>query len=153
MRLTKCRGVDTIIRNIRKHQKVTKAAVMVALLRAGLKLQRASQKIVPVQFENLKASAFTRLTSRGDSVIVGYTAAYAVYVHENLDAAHGEAFNKKHAKEIANAHTPAQKKIWFRRGKNQQAKFLERPWKEMRLQLFNDLRHDIAQAYKGGGKS
>jgi len=32
-----------------------------ALLLAGLKLQRDSQKLVPVEFGNLRASAFTRL--------------------------------------------------------------------------------------------
>lgn len=36
-----------------------------ALLRAGLRLQRASQKLVPVDTGNLKGSAFTRLDVGG----------------------------------------------------------------------------------------
>lgn len=36
-----------------------------ALLRAGLRLQRASQEIVPVEWGNLRGSAFTRLESEG----------------------------------------------------------------------------------------
>src|SRR5208283_1222248 len=38
---------------------------------------------------------------QGESVIVGYTANYAVYVHENLEAAHGQAYNIKYAAKIA----------------------------------------------------
>lgn len=60
------------------------------LMKAGLFLQRESQKIVPVDTGNLKNSAYTRKTGSGFSttVNVGYTAEYAIYVHENLDAKH-----------------------------------------------------------------
>lgn len=36
-----------------------------ALLVAGLRLQRASQQLVPVEYGNLRASAFTRLEEKG----------------------------------------------------------------------------------------
>jgi len=51
---------------------------------AGLALQRESQKMVPVNFGVLKASAFTRANGEGfkTEVDVGYTALYAIYVHE-----------------------------------------------------------------------
>lgn len=54
------------------------------LLRAGLYLQRESQRLVPVEYGVLRNSAFTRRedTGRKFIVLVGYTAAYAIYVHE-----------------------------------------------------------------------
>jgi hypothetical protein len=58
----------------------------------------------------------SRRKNNGD-VIVGYAASYALFVHENLDAAHGEEFNKKHGRG---------------RGPNQQAKFLETPFRTMK---------------------
>ena len=62
------------------------------------------------------------------AVRVGYTANYALFVHENLEAAHGAAFNAKHAAEIAAGTEHS-------RGDNQQAKFLETPFRQLRPQL------------------
>lgn len=65
------------------------------------------------------------------NVVVGYTASYAVYVHENLEAAHGEAFNAKHAAEIAaGAGRKKGERRVMSRGAGQQAKFLEQPARE-----------------------
>lgn len=120
----------------------------IGLKRAGIKLQRASMQEVPIHKGNLRASAFTR-AEEGTTllsmpkVLVGYTAAYAVYVHENLEAAHGKAFNEKHAKEIANAKTPAQRKMWFNRGEKQKAKFLEDPARRMNEELLKTVMESI----------
>ena len=70
------------------------------------------------------------------SVVVGYNAGYAVYVHEDMNKAHGAAYNAKYAAEIASGLTPSGKvkKGWkgrTNRGADQQAKFLEKPVREM----------------------
>jgi hypothetical protein len=85
-------------------------------------------------------------TVHGRSVIVGYTASYAVYVHENIEAAHGQEYNTKHAQ----YHNRGKKKgqLVTQKGPNQQAKFLEKPALELRndgtlSSIFND-------AIKGG---
>jgi hypothetical protein len=54
------------------------------LKRAGLFVQRESQKICPVDTGALRNSAFTRHTGQGaDTVVeVGYTQNYAIFVHE-----------------------------------------------------------------------
>ena len=53
---------------------------------AGLKVQRLSQKRVPVEYGKLKASAYTRRAMENAlAVEVGYSASYAVYVHENIE--------------------------------------------------------------------
>ncbi len=134
-RVTGISGIDVIIRNLKRVDAQIARGVARGLKRGGLLLQRKSQEIVPVDKGPLKASAFTRNVGGSGfktDIIVGYTAGYAVYVHEDLEKAHGEAFNIKHAEEIANAHTKAQKKMWFNRGLNQQAKFLEQPARQLK---------------------
>ena len=115
------------------------------LKKCGLLLQRESMKIVPVDKGNLKASVFTR--SENDNtpfvvVYVGYTAAYAIYVHENLDALHGAAFNIIYANQLAAYRERGRKGLLIMRlagdgpfshsrGLSQQAKFLERPFRRL----------------------
>lgn len=111
------------------------------LKKCGLLLQRESMKIVPVDKGTLKASVFTR--SEKDNtpfvvVYVGYTAAYAIYVHENLDALHGAAFNIMYADQLAAAKVRRRKGLSVdgpfshSRGPDQQAKFLEAPFRRLR---------------------
>ena len=61
---------------------------MKGLLTGGLIVQRDAQKHVPVEYGVLRQSAFTR-KARNDKAIkaveVGFTAAYAAFVHENLE--------------------------------------------------------------------
>lgn len=59
------------------------------------------------------------------SVAVGFSAAYALFVHENLEAAHGAVYNEKYAEDIAAGRKHS-------RGEAQQAKFLEQPLRENR---------------------
>ncbi len=88
-------GVETVLRNAVKANSLIGAALARGLKRGGLFLQRESQRIVPVDTSNLKNSAFTRNIGgesfRGGNkpdIIVGFTADYAAYVHENQNAAH-----------------------------------------------------------------
>lgn len=62
----------------------------VGLKRAGLFIQRESQKIVPVEFGLLRNSARTTSEGKGfnTEVVVSYETSYAIFVHENLDAKH-----------------------------------------------------------------
>jgi hypothetical protein len=118
------------------------------LIKAGFYIQRESMKIVPILTGNLRASAFTRFTGVGlqTRVQVGYTAAYAIFVHEIVEYAHGSEFNAKHRDKIARLNyttkeevqgplKPGQKKrktktvkvehpYYFNRGVRQQSKFL-----------------------------
>lgn len=73
-----------------RHQKATAKGLRVGLLKAGLFLQRESQKLVPIDTGALKASANTRIEGEGldSSVVVSYGTEYAIYVHENLEAHH-----------------------------------------------------------------
>ena len=126
-KLTKMTGMKTVLGNLHKAEAKLIRGIGQGLKVGGLHLQSASQAIVPVDLGPLKASAFTRSigTAKSPEVIVGYTANYAVFVHEDLTKSHGQAFNVKHRDEIAAGNTP-------NRNDNQQAKFLEKPSREER---------------------
>lgn len=138
--------IHTSMRSLRNKIKKAKLAKLQAftrgLLKAGLALQRDSQKIVPVETGKLKRSAYTKIVSddgKHPEVIVGYSTDYALYVHEDLSKAHGGAYNLKHAADIAAGRD-------FARGENQQAKFLERPLRENRKRYIEILRKEINKA-------
>lgn len=156
------KGVAEVTARLKKAGVVTTNAVGYGLVRGGQLLQALSQEICPVQTGNLRASAFTRKI-KPTEVIVGYTADYAVFVHENLDGAHGKAFNILHADEIAGAgkmmtnkkgrvvFVPTSKAGtakggMFPRGENQSAKFLEKPMRQNRGEII-DVVVDEAKRY------
>ena len=99
-------GLNELVQKLQKAEGQILNNVNRGIKKAGLFLQRESMLLVPIQTGNLRASAFTRASGKGKdfSVVVGYTASYAVFVHENLDAAHGKAFNIKHADKIAESN-------------------------------------------------
>ena len=131
-KLAKMTGMKAVLKNFERATLQYQAKIRRGLKLGGIYLQRKSQQIVPVQLGPLKASAFTRDigTVRRPDVIVGYTANYAVFVHEDMSKAHGQAFNIKHRDEIASGAAP-------NRGENQQAKFLEKPAREERTAILN----------------
>lgn len=100
------KGVQSLLRKIDRLQKGYSRGVERGVYKAGLFLQRESQKIVPVLTGNLRLSAFTRKEGKGTGtqVRVGYTANYAVFVHENLTARH------KPGKQAKFLETPAREK-------------------------------------------
>lgn len=83
-------GVNKVFNNMKIRNAKTVLQFEAGLLKAGLFVQAISQAVVPVKFGILKNSAFTRPKGSGASysVLVGYTASYAIYVHENLEARH-----------------------------------------------------------------
>jgi len=155
MKLTRIEGVEQVLRNLTRSSAKIGDRIAPGLVKAGVFLQRESQAIVPVQMGVLRNSAFTRRFGAGlrTEVIVGYTVKYAALVHENPNAAHGQAFNVKHAAKIARAGrmttTKSGRQRWrptsaagtakggmFPRGENQQFKFLENPAKNKRSEMF-----------------
>jgi hypothetical protein len=144
----KIEGMDKVIANLKGVKSRIAPGVNLGLKRAGSLLLRESQKIVPVQTGNLKASGFMRAFPLGifTDVVVGYTAFYAAYVHENPDAVHGKEFNIKHADKIAalrgkKGGTAAGG--FFRRGENQQYKFLETPARVNRTKMLRMIRDSV----------
>ena len=83
----KVEGVDKVMASLNKEIKGIEGRTMGGLLAAGLKdVQAPSQKRVPVEYGNLRGSAFTRKAQDGTlAAEVGYGAASALFIHENLE--------------------------------------------------------------------
>lgn len=83
-------GVKEIQAAFNLKRKTHAKGLRIGLLRAGLYLQRESQKLVPIATGALRASAGTRVEGVGfdTAVVVSYGTLYGLYVHENLDAKH-----------------------------------------------------------------
>lgn len=120
--IAKVRGAKTVMRQLRQKQRDHLKNTGRGLMRGGLLLQRLSQKVVPIKTGVLKNSAFTRyegsfgtesILTSDPTVRVGYTASYAIRVHEDLTMRH-------------------------KKGKI--AKFLELPYRENRDKIMNEIR-------------
>lgn len=110
-------GLPQVLANVRARHAEMANGIQRGLMTAGLQLQRASQLLVPVEYGPLKASAYTRSAGSGFSTVVtvGYTAHYAIFVHENVAMA---GRGKPRPSGIG--------QYWDPRGRGQ-AKFLEEP--------------------------
>jgi len=113
-------GVREILVNLDIKQALLLKKFEEGLVKAGLHLQRVSQGKVPVEFGNLKASAYTRKKNSGakTEVYVGYTAEYALWVHEKV----GMKLKGKPRR----PSPPHIGRYWDPQGRAQ-AKFLEEP--------------------------
>lgn len=79
-------GLSAVIGRLNREISKIDGAGLDGLWDAGLQIQAVSQSRTPVDEGNLKGSAFTRRERNG--VVTGNTAAYAIYVHEDLEARH-----------------------------------------------------------------
>lgn len=75
-------GLDEVLKNLNREVAGIEDRGMDGLMAAGLYVQGEAQKLAPVDTGNLRASAYTR--KAGEAVEIGFTAAYAIFVHENL---------------------------------------------------------------------
>lgn len=79
-------GLDEVLGNLNKELAGIKNRSIAGLLEGGLVVQRDAQRNVPVEYGNLRASAYTRKAQDDPQAVeVGFTAAYAVFVHEDLE--------------------------------------------------------------------
>ena len=80
------RGFDEVMRNLNEQINGIKDRSMAGLLEAGLKIEARSNQRVPREYGNLAASSYARKAQDGGlAVEIGYTAEYALYVHEDLE--------------------------------------------------------------------
>lgn len=144
--MAKISGIPAVKARLQAIANLKLRKLATGLKKGGLLVQRRSQEIVPIDYGPLKASAFTRVEGEGTKAVqvtVGYTASYAVYVHEDLDKAHGAVFNAKYATQLAHAAMLRKKRLGgttgtFRhyRGVKQTAKFLEIPFRASLRDIF-----------------
>lgn len=138
--VTAIRGVAEVLKNLRAKQRMMGEQCSRGLRRAGLFLQRESQLRVPVDFGVLKSSAYTRANGKGWStkVNVGYTASYAVYVHENVEMK-WKGLPRK-GKTVAGKKRKG--RYWDPQGRGQ-AKFLEEPSRTLAPRIRQIIKDEI----------
>lgn len=114
-------NLDAVLKAMRKENKRRGVAMERGLVKGGLRIQRESQKIVPIDTSALKNSARTRKEGKGHKtqVTVSYGTEYAVFVHEDLTARHAP-------------------------GKT--AKFLEIPVRRLQKEIAQDIRAEVRKA-------
>lgn len=121
-------GLYQVVLNLRRVSPNMAAGVALGLREAGLLLQRESQRLVPVEFGNLRASSFIRARGTGfqTEVFVGYTALYAFMVHEKVGMKLRGQLRKPSPPHIGRYWDPQ---------RQAQAKFLEAPARRLEPQL------------------
>ena len=77
-------GIEQVLKNLNWEIKLINNRSRAGLRDAALVVRRRSQQLTPVDIGNLKASAYTEAydTPLGPGAEIGYTADYAVFVHE-----------------------------------------------------------------------
>lgn len=81
------KGYEKVVANLNKEFARIENLTIEGLLEAGFKVLAVAQERAPVDTGNLKGSGFVRKEGKL-GVSVGFSAAYAIYVHENLEAHH-----------------------------------------------------------------
>jgi hypothetical protein len=76
------RGINETIVRLLQNGELTEGGVAKGLLAVGLLIQRRAQLKTPVEYGNLRGSAFARQVPGGLQVQVGFSAVYARAVHE-----------------------------------------------------------------------
>ena len=76
-------GLDDLNSQLRALAKESPRAVERAAFAGGLKIQGYAQENVPVEYGPLRASGYTQKIPLGAEV--GFSAEYAIYVHENME--------------------------------------------------------------------
>jgi hypothetical protein len=83
------RDIKVVLDNLNHAVENIKGQTVGGLLAGGLIVQREAQKHVPVEYGNLRGSAYTRRAMDNSlAVEIGFTANYAIFVHENLNIKH-----------------------------------------------------------------
>lgn len=83
-------GFDNVLRNLNQKIGMIKSKSRQGLKVAGLIVEGASKRMTPVDTGNLRAGTYTELLeiSGNVGVEIGYTANYAVFVHERTELHH-----------------------------------------------------------------
>lgn len=93
MKMVTITGLPLVLKKLHAVTTAQEAVIGTNLKKAGLYLQRQSQKVTPVLSGDLKGSANTRnIGGKGfqTDIVVSYgsTVNYAIYVHEMIDNKH-----------------------------------------------------------------
>lgn len=78
--------VETVFRKLNARINNLKEVTLDGLLAGGFIILRQAQQWVPVEHGKLRASGYCRRSPVDPAIVeIGFSAAYAIYVHENLE--------------------------------------------------------------------
>lgn len=85
------KGLNTVMNNLNKEITAIKGRTAEGLIESAVLVRRSMEEtppLVPVDTGNLRQSWFTTLIKKAHKIglIMGFSANYAVFVHENVDA-------------------------------------------------------------------
>ena len=85
------KGLEQVVANLNKEIKAIEGRSLAGLIRAAVVVRRSTEEtppLTPIDTGNLRASWFTNTGYKGSNpfVTLGYSSAYAVYVHEMVGA-------------------------------------------------------------------
>jgi hypothetical protein len=84
--MKKVTGVNNAIKRLNAELDSNVKRAMAGLLAGGMIIEVDAKKRVPREYGNLFASSYTRKAQDGTlAVEVGFTSAYALWVHENIE--------------------------------------------------------------------
>lgn len=143
MIISHLKGVADMISRMRSKDAEIQSRINAGMAAAGAKILQLSAPLVPVETGALKRSAFIRVTGSGTATVVnvGYSTSYALYVHEDLEAAHGQTYNIKYADDIKAGRKR-------KKGPLQQARYLIQPIEEHRAEIVDLIKKYTAEALK-----
>lgn len=85
--MTDAHGLAAVLKNLNREIGDIEGKTTAGLIAGGLMIQGEAQRRVPREYGNLVGSAYTRKAQvDAIAVEVGFTAEYAVWVHENREA-------------------------------------------------------------------
>ena len=89
-RRTKVKGFDKVVSNLKREVRRIKNRSGKGLIEAAIIVRRDMDKtppLIPIDTGNLRASWFTQLLNlpKGKGIIMGFSANYAAFVHENME--------------------------------------------------------------------
>jgi hypothetical protein len=80
------KGLDKVMANLNREITKIEGRTIAGLLEGGLIIEAEAKKRVPVEHGQLRASGFTRKAQNNPRAVhIGFSAAYAVFVHENTE--------------------------------------------------------------------
>lgn len=81
----KLEGLDRVMRNLNQEILAIKGRTVGGMLKGARVVLREAQRRVPVEYGDLKNSGYASVSTDGESVDIGFTAPYAVAIHENME--------------------------------------------------------------------
>lgn len=138
-------GMDNVLRNLTKEIKKIKGRSQVGVLKAAMFIKGEAQKRTPIVTGNLRNSAYVKaVPGMSDPVAeVGFSAVYALSVHENVRSGKTGGMSPSGKKYTTGRTTSGKKSGRIVFATEGEWKFLENPLKENTTEVLNIIKRNV----------